>query len=152
MLQRTVLISGASVAGPALAFWLHRYGFHATLVERAAAPRAGGQAIDLRGAAREVAERMGLMPEIRARHTGARGMSFVDRSGKRVASMNAELGGSGGVIANRRSCAATWSGHCIPPRETTSTTSSTIPSLTFGRTRMARPSASNMARHGASTS
>ncbi len=60
-----ILISGASVAGPALAYWLRRYGFDPTVVERAPAPRNGGFAIDLRGAAREVAERMGIMADLR---------------------------------------------------------------------------------------
>ena len=34
--DRNILISGASVAGPALAYWLRRYGFNVTIVERAA--------------------------------------------------------------------------------------------------------------------
>jgi 2-polyprenyl-6-methoxyphenol hydroxylase-like FAD-dependent oxidoreductase len=96
-----VLISGASVAGPALAYWLRNYGFDVTVVERAPAPRGGGQAIDLRGTARQVAERMGIMPEVRRAHTGAHGMAVVDRTGKRLASMGADLlGDSGGVIAD----------------------------------------------------
>ena len=95
-----VLISGASVAGPALAYWLRRYGFEPTVVERAPAPRAGGQAIDLRGAAREAAERMGIFDEVRWASIGTRGMALVDESGKRLASMGAELlGDSGGAIA-----------------------------------------------------
>jgi 2-polyprenyl-6-methoxyphenol hydroxylase-like FAD-dependent oxidoreductase len=49
MSASTVLISGASVAGPALAYWLDRYGFQVTVVERAAALRPGGQAIDFKG-------------------------------------------------------------------------------------------------------
>jgi 2-polyprenyl-6-methoxyphenol hydroxylase-like FAD-dependent oxidoreductase len=49
--MRNVLISGASVAGPALAYWLRRRGFAATIVERAPEMRAGGQAIDVRGTA-----------------------------------------------------------------------------------------------------
>jgi 2-polyprenyl-6-methoxyphenol hydroxylase-like FAD-dependent oxidoreductase len=68
-----VLVSGASVAGPALAYWLGRYGFEPTVVERAPAAREGGQAIDLRGAAREAVGRMGLIEEVRRAHTGARG-------------------------------------------------------------------------------
>lgn len=101
MKNRDILISGASIAGPALAFWLRRYGFNPTVVERAPAPRDGGQAVDLRGTARDVAERMGLMDEIRRAHTGALGMSFVDDNGKRVANMDAKLlGDSGGVIAD----------------------------------------------------
>ncbi len=98
--NREILISGASVAGPALAFWLRRYGFTPTIVERAPAPRAGGQAIDLRGAARTVVERMGLLDDVRRAHTGTRGMSFVNSSGRRVANMGADLlGDSGGAIA-----------------------------------------------------
>ena len=44
-----VLISGASIAGPALAYWLHRYGFEVTVVEKAPALRPGGQAVDFNG-------------------------------------------------------------------------------------------------------
>jgi 2-polyprenyl-6-methoxyphenol hydroxylase-like FAD-dependent oxidoreductase len=95
-----VLVSGASVAGPALAYWLGRYGFEPTVVERAPAAREGGQAIDLRGAAREAVGRMGLIEEVRRAHTGARGMAIVDGSGRRLASMGAGLlGDSGGAIA-----------------------------------------------------
>jgi 2-polyprenyl-6-methoxyphenol hydroxylase-like FAD-dependent oxidoreductase len=95
-----VLISGASVAGPALAFWLERYGFEPTVVERAPTVREGGQAIDLRGVAREAVERMGIMEDVRRAHTGARGMAMVDGAGKRLASMGADLlGDSGGAIA-----------------------------------------------------
>ena len=62
-----ILISGAGIAGTALAYWLHRYGFRPTVVEQAPALRSGGQAIDLRGAAREVANRMGILDEDVAR-------------------------------------------------------------------------------------
>ena len=100
MKQRNVLISGASVAGPALAYWLRRYGFRPTIVERAPVPRSGGQAIDLRGTARAVVERMGVMESIRHAHTGTRGMSVVNSAGKRLASMASDLmDGSGGLIA-----------------------------------------------------
>jgi 2-polyprenyl-6-methoxyphenol hydroxylase-like FAD-dependent oxidoreductase len=96
-----VLISGASVAGPALAYWLHRYGWRPTVVERAPAIRPGGQAVDVRGTAREVAERMGILPDVRRCHTGARGMAFVDGTGRRTAVMSAELlGDSGGAVAD----------------------------------------------------
>ena len=46
-----VLISGAGIAGPALAFWLSRFGFSPTVVERAPSLRSGGQAVDFRGEA-----------------------------------------------------------------------------------------------------
>jgi 2-polyprenyl-6-methoxyphenol hydroxylase-like FAD-dependent oxidoreductase len=60
---RSVLISGASIAGPALAYWLDRYGFDVTVVERASAVRSGGYPIDIRGTAIEVIRRMGLLPQ-----------------------------------------------------------------------------------------
>ena len=60
-----VLISGAGIAGPTLAYWLARYGFQVTMVERAPAFRTGGYAIDFWGVGYDVADRMGLIPEIR---------------------------------------------------------------------------------------
>ncbi|WP_412538917.1 FAD-dependent monooxygenase [Longispora sp. K20-0274] len=80
----TVLISGASVGGPALAYWLTRYGFTVTLVERAPGLRAGGQAIDVRGPALEVADRMGLLADLRAHSTAMRGMTMVDGDGNEL--------------------------------------------------------------------
>ncbi|WP_049570948.1 FAD-dependent monooxygenase [Nonomuraea sp. SBT364] len=66
-----VLISGASVAGPALAYWLTRYGFDVTVVERAPALRkAGGHAVDLFRPAMDIAERMGVLDRIHAMKTG----------------------------------------------------------------------------------
>jgi 2-polyprenyl-6-methoxyphenol hydroxylase-like FAD-dependent oxidoreductase len=100
MKNRNILISGASIAGPALAYWLRRYGFNPTVVERAPAPRKGGQAIDLRGAGRDAAERMGIMADIRRAHTGTRGVVFLNSAGRRAVSWPADLlGDSGGMIA-----------------------------------------------------
>jgi 2-polyprenyl-6-methoxyphenol hydroxylase-like FAD-dependent oxidoreductase len=66
-----VLVSGASVAGPALAYWLTRYGFDVTVVERAPALRkTGGHAVDLFRPAMDIVEKMGLLPEVTARKTG----------------------------------------------------------------------------------
>src|ERR1700733_11515977 len=85
--SKTILISGASVAGPALAFWLHRYGFQPTVVERAPAVRQGGYAIDFRGASMRVLERMGLLPAIRQKQTRIGAITIVDRNNRKVASM-----------------------------------------------------------------
>ena len=87
MQNRTILISGASIAGPALAFWLHRYGFQPTIVERAPALRPGGYAVDFRGASVRVLERMGLLPEVRRKQTRIGAITIVDRNNKKVASM-----------------------------------------------------------------
>ena len=66
-----VLISGASISGPVLAYWLSRYGFDVTVVERAPALRkTGGHAVDLFRPAMEISEKMGVLPKIEALTTG----------------------------------------------------------------------------------
>lgn len=94
-----VLISGASIAGPALAFWLHRYGVETTVVERAPELRLGGQNVDVRGAGREVARRMGLEGAIRDATTGEVGTRFVGRGGRTLAEFPAGTTDSGGATA-----------------------------------------------------
>lgn len=76
--QRSILVTGASVAGPTLAYWLARQGMAVTVVERAPEFRDGGQTIDVRGAGKVVAQRMGLESAIRARSTHEDGIRFVD--------------------------------------------------------------------------
>src|SRR5690606_27354340 len=93
-----LLISGSGIAGNALALQLIRAGIPTTVVERASAPRPGGQAVDLRGASREVAERMGLLPGIRRRQLDERGMSYVDGQGRTYGRMAmADFDGKGAV-------------------------------------------------------
>lgn len=77
-----VLISGASVAGPALAYWLARVGCRVTVVERAAALRTEGQGIDVRDAARDVIKRMGIFDTIRDRSSHEAGVTAVDSNNK----------------------------------------------------------------------
>ncbi|GAA1920212.1 hypothetical protein GCM10009753_61250 [Streptantibioticus ferralitis] len=88
--NRKVLISGASIAGPSLAYWLHRYGFDVTIVEKASAIRGGGYAIDIRGTARDVVDRMGLLPRLREAHVDTRKLSFVDAEGTLIGSVRPE--------------------------------------------------------------
>jgi 2-polyprenyl-6-methoxyphenol hydroxylase-like FAD-dependent oxidoreductase len=89
--RRTVLISGASIAGPALAYWLDRYGFDVTVVERADAIRSGGYPIDVRGTAIDVVERMGLLPQLQAAHIDTRRLTFVDASGAPIGVVRHEV-------------------------------------------------------------
>ncbi|WP_327063849.1 FAD-dependent monooxygenase [Kitasatospora purpeofusca] len=93
----TVLISGAGIAGTALAHWLDRYGFRVTVVERAPSLRGGGQPVDIRGNALEVVDRMGLLAEVAERRTGLRGMSVVDGDGREL-SRTTERTASGGPV------------------------------------------------------
>ncbi|MFC9646774.1 FAD-dependent monooxygenase [Streptomyces mirabilis] len=89
-----VLISGASIAGPALAYWLGRHGFKPTVVELAPALRGGGQAVDFRGETHlTVLERMGLTPELRRIETGGSPMRFVDQRGRTLLHLPAEFAG-----------------------------------------------------------
>jgi 2-polyprenyl-6-methoxyphenol hydroxylase-like FAD-dependent oxidoreductase len=95
----SVLISGASIAGPAIAYWLRRQGHTVTVVERAPGLRPGGQAVDLRGAGRTVIERMGLMPQARAVTLEQRGLAYVDGRGRITATMSADAFGGEGIIS-----------------------------------------------------
>jgi len=84
MKNLTVLISGASIAGPALAGLLTRSGCTVTVVERAPALRPGGQAVDFKGAThRTVLERMGILDEVLRRQTGGQDQTIVDAAGPR---------------------------------------------------------------------
>jgi 2-polyprenyl-6-methoxyphenol hydroxylase-like FAD-dependent oxidoreductase len=80
-----ILISGASIAGLTLAYWLARHGFQPVVVEHADALRTGGNGVDVRGHAGEVAERMGIMPRIRELAADVRGIKFVDATDRAVA-------------------------------------------------------------------
>ncbi|PGL67888.1 FAD-dependent monooxygenase [Bacillus sp. AFS055030] len=79
---KRVLISGASIAGPALAYWLNHYGFEVTVVERAPALRLGGYSVDIRGAAISVLEKMGILDQVRSLDTQMTGVYFVNDKGK----------------------------------------------------------------------
>ncbi|MGJ6960834.1 FAD-dependent monooxygenase [Streptosporangium sp. G11] len=94
MKNTTVLISGASIAGPALAHWLSRSGHAVTVVERSPALRPGGQAVDFKGEThRVVLERMGILREVRGRQTGGTDQTIVDANGRRLAVMPGEFTG-----------------------------------------------------------
>jgi len=80
-----ILISGAGIAGPALAYWLAHYGFQPTLVEVAPHLRSGGYVIDFWGAGFDVAERMGILPEVLNAGYRVRELRVVNRDGKQVA-------------------------------------------------------------------
>lgn len=85
-----VLISGAGIAGPTLAYWLAHYGLTPTIVEVAPGLRTGGYAIDFWGAGFEIADRMGLLPEIKRQGYMLREVRVVNHDGKRIAGFPAE--------------------------------------------------------------
>ncbi|WPB94496.1 FAD-dependent monooxygenase [Streptomyces malaysiensis] len=85
--KRKVLISGASISGPALAYWLSRSGCAVTVVEKARTLRDGGYPIDIRGTAIEVVRRMGILPRLRDAHIDSRRCTFLNADGSELASV-----------------------------------------------------------------
>jgi 2-polyprenyl-6-methoxyphenol hydroxylase-like FAD-dependent oxidoreductase len=94
-----VLVTGASIAGPALAHWLHRRGAEVTVVEQSPGLRPGGQAVDARGVAKEVIRRMGLDAAVRAACTNTAGAYTVDADGTVLETHRAEDNDGNGYIS-----------------------------------------------------
>jgi len=80
-----ILISGAGIAGPTLAYWLLQYGIKPTIVEESPALRRGGYVIDFWGAGFDIAERMGLSEEIKSNGYQMREVRIVNERGEQVA-------------------------------------------------------------------
>jgi 2-polyprenyl-6-methoxyphenol hydroxylase-like FAD-dependent oxidoreductase len=76
--NKNILISGASIAGPTLAYWLKRYGFTPTVIERAPQLREGGYPIDVRYEAVQVAKLMGIWSRLQQEKTNFSAISFVN--------------------------------------------------------------------------
>ncbi|MGB7134818.1 MAG: FAD-binding domain [Acidobacteriaceae bacterium] len=85
-----ILVSGAGIAGPTLAWWLLHYGFTPTVIESAPVLKTGGYVIDFWGAGFDVGERMGLLPEIQRRGYIVEEVRAVDDSGQRAAGLSAK--------------------------------------------------------------
>lgn len=85
-----ILVSGASIAGPVLAYWLARYGHEVTVVERSPVLRkTGGHAVDLFKPAMDISERMGVLPRIESLATGTERLTFVREGTRRAISVDA---------------------------------------------------------------
>ena len=101
-----ILISGAGIAGPALAFWLARHGHAVTVVEKSSVLRPGGQAVDFKGAThRTVLERMGILDDVLARQTGGSDQTVVDADGRTLTTIPGEFTG-GDIEIHRGDLAA----------------------------------------------
>lgn len=93
--MRRILITGGSIAGNAVAWWLGRSGIDVTVVERAPTFRDGGQNVDVRGAGREVLRRMGLEHAALDAGTGEEGLAWVNERGRIAAKVVAGPGADG---------------------------------------------------------
>jgi 2-polyprenyl-6-methoxyphenol hydroxylase-like FAD-dependent oxidoreductase len=85
-----ILISGAGPAGLTSAYWLRRYGFNPTIVERAPSLLVGGYKIDVRGAALQVLRQMAIHDAVVAAHTDMQGAVLVDKEGNVVNRMSGD--------------------------------------------------------------
>ena len=86
-----VLISGIGIGGPTLAYWLSVYGIKSTLVERAPQLRTGGYALDFWGLGFDVAERMGILPEIRRDGYNISELRIVNAQGRRIGGFDVDI-------------------------------------------------------------
>ncbi|WP_327088070.1 FAD-dependent monooxygenase [Nonomuraea sp. NBC_01738] len=111
--MKNILISGASIGGPALALELARYGFSVTIVEKAPALRPGGQAVDFKGEIHmTVLRRMGLLDEIRELQTGGTDQDIIDAQGRTLALLPGEFTG-GELEIHRGDLAILLHEHCV---------------------------------------
>jgi 2-polyprenyl-6-methoxyphenol hydroxylase-like FAD-dependent oxidoreductase len=86
-----VAINGAGIAGPALAYWLHRSGHEAVLIEKAPQLRTGGYVVDFWGVGYTVAERMGILPEVRKAGYSIREARIVDERGRKAGGFSTDV-------------------------------------------------------------
>jgi 2-polyprenyl-6-methoxyphenol hydroxylase-like FAD-dependent oxidoreductase len=122
MAARTVLISGAGISGPTLAYWLNKAGFKPTLVERAPSLRSGGYVIDFWGLGYDIAERMGLRDELERLGYHMLEMRIVNDQGHRTAGFGVgvfrELAGDRFVTVRRSDLARLLIEKAAPVTET----------------------------------
>jgi 2-polyprenyl-6-methoxyphenol hydroxylase-like FAD-dependent oxidoreductase len=78
-----IVINGAGIAGPTLAYWLRKAGHEVLLVEAAPRLRTGGYVVDFGLVGYDVAEKMGLIPRIRELGYQVEELRFVDRLGRK---------------------------------------------------------------------
>ena len=90
---KNILISGAGIAGLTCAYWLKKYGFNLTIVEKHEHLRADGYKIDIRGKAVDVIKKMGLYDEIKLNATQIKESKYVNASGKIVSESHPDLCG-----------------------------------------------------------
>ena len=82
-----IIINGAGIAGPTLAYWLRKGGHEVVLVESAPQLRTGGYVIDFGLVGYDIAEKMGLIPRLRELGYQVKETRFVDRRGRTSASI-----------------------------------------------------------------
>src|SRR5262249_62125429 len=85
-----IIINGAGIAGPTLAYWLRKAGHEVVLVEAAPQLRTGGYVIHFGVVGYDIAEKMGLIPRLRNFGYQGRERRLLGREGRTRASMSSE--------------------------------------------------------------
>jgi 2-polyprenyl-6-methoxyphenol hydroxylase-like FAD-dependent oxidoreductase len=88
-----IVINGAGIAGPTLAYWLREAGQDVVLIEESPQLRGGGYVVDFWGVGYDIAEKMGLLPRIREQGYQVREVRFVDGHGRRTGGFPADVFG-----------------------------------------------------------
>ncbi len=91
-----VLVSGASFAGLATAFWMSRLGYAVTVVEIGKGLKMGGSPVDIKEGTVDIVKRMGLLEQIQANSLKAKAVDFLDVDGVRIAKMPLQAGDARG--------------------------------------------------------
>jgi 2-polyprenyl-6-methoxyphenol hydroxylase-like FAD-dependent oxidoreductase len=95
-LRLNVVVSGASFAGLATAFWMNRLGYRVTVVEVGKGLKTGGSPVDIKEGTVDIMKRMGLLERIQASSLKAKAVDFLDVEGVRIARTPAQSGGAQG--------------------------------------------------------
>lgn len=84
-LKTNILVIGAGIAGATVCYWLKKYGFSPTLIERSRQPRVGGYDIDVRGSALGIVKKMGLYEDLCKKRTSLLSTRYVNADGRTLA-------------------------------------------------------------------
>ena len=82
MPSERILISGAGISGSILAYWLGKYDFQVTVVERSKSEQKQGQGLEIEEPALQVVKAMGVMDRLQEKKTGELGFNLVDEQGR----------------------------------------------------------------------
>ena len=86
-----IAISGAGIAGTALAYWLKRYGHEPVLIEKAPKLRTGGYVVDFWGLGLTITKRMGLLEKVMEQGYLQREVRFVGNDNSRVGGFSTDI-------------------------------------------------------------
>ncbi|MCX7124597.1 MAG: FAD-dependent monooxygenase [Gammaproteobacteria bacterium] len=84
---------GASIAGPALCYWLKKFGFSPTLIEKNTQLRQGGFPIDVHGIAVDVVKKMGIYQKIVDKRRQLKSQCYIDVNGNTLSKSENEAVG-----------------------------------------------------------